>query len=52
VSRDTRKFLVDLSIIALFAIACLALMLWLQPKPKLPRATPLITATDLAPEDR
>lgn len=25
---------------------------WLQPKPKLPRATPLITATDIIPEEK
>lgn len=53
--QSRRDFWIGMTILCLGLLGCVSLILLpvlLQPKPKLPRATPLITATDLAPEDR
>jgi len=51
--RDYRIGMAVLIVTGVVLVATLSIPLWWpRPKPKLPRATPLITATDLAPEDR
>jgi len=56
VSRDTKELLLTVAFViamSVFIASCIvALVKLAREKPKLLRATPLITATDIAPEDR
>lgn len=51
--RDAKIGMAVLVVTFVALIATLSIPLWWpRPKPKLPRATPLITATDITPEEK